>query len=73
MRDGPVAGLPLIDAILERGDLHDYAPAHAARADLCRRLGRHAEARAAYERALALTQQEPIQRFYRCRLAELPA
>ncbi|HLT20222.1 MAG TPA: RNA polymerase sigma factor [Thermomicrobiales bacterium] len=73
MRDGPEAGLPLVDAILERGDLSDYSPAYAARAELCRRLGRYAEARAAYERALSLTQQEPAQRFYRCRLAELPA
>ena len=53
MRDGPAAGLALIDAILARGDLADYHLAHSARADLCRRLGRTAEARAAYERALA--------------------
>ena len=55
MRDGPSAGLALIDAILGRGDLSDYHLAHAARADLCRRLGRTAEARVSYERALSLT------------------
>ncbi len=72
MRDGPLAGLVLIDAILGRGDLGKYHLAHAARADLCRRLGRTAEARASYEQALALTQQEPEQRFLERRLAELP-
>ena len=72
MRDGPAAGLALIDAILARGDLADYHLAHAARADLCRRLGRTAEARASYERALGLTQQEPERRFLERRLAELP-
>ncbi len=72
MRDGPLAGLSLIDAILARGDLADYHLAHSARADLCRRLGRTAEARASYERALALTQQEPERRFLARRLAELP-
>ncbi len=71
MRDGPAAGLALIDAILERGDLVDYRLAHAARADLCRRLGRTADARASYERALALAQQEPERRFLERRLAEL--
>jgi len=71
MRDGPLAGLALIDAILGRGDLGKYHLAHAARADLCRRLGRTAEARTSYERALALTQQEPEQRFLNRRLAEL--
>jgi RNA polymerase sigma-70 factor (ECF subfamily) len=71
MRDGPEAGLALIDAILARGDLSDYRLAHAARADLCRRLGRNAEARAAYKRALALTRQEPERRFLERRLAEL--
>ncbi len=71
MRDGPKAGLALIDAILARGDLGKYHLAHAARADLCRRLGRTAEARASYERALALTQQEPERRFLERRLAEL--
>lgn len=72
MRDGPSAGLELVDAILERGDLETYHLAHAARADLCRRLGRTAEARASYERALALTQQEPERRFLERRLSELP-
>jgi RNA polymerase sigma-70 factor (ECF subfamily) len=71
MRDGPSAGLALIDAILGRGDLSDYHLAHAARADLCRRLGRVAEARASYERALSLTEQEPERRFLKRRLAEL--
>ena len=71
MRDGPSAGLALIDAILGRGDLSDYHLAHAARADLCRRLGRIAEARASYERALSLTEQEPERRFLKRRLAEL--
>jgi RNA polymerase sigma-70 factor (ECF subfamily) len=71
MRDGPAAGLVLIETILERGDLHDYHLAHAARADLCRRLGRTAEARASYERAIALARQEPERRFLQRRLAEL--
>ena len=71
MRDGPAAGLALVDAILARGELSDYRLAHAARADLCRRLGRAAEARASYQRALALTQQEPERRFLERRLAEL--
>jgi len=71
MRDGPEAGLALIDAILARGDLPDYHLAHAARADFCRRLGRSGEARASYERALALTRQEPERRFLQKRLAEL--
>jgi RNA polymerase sigma-70 factor (ECF subfamily) len=71
MRDGPAAGLPLIEAILGRGDLSDYRLAHAARAELCRRLGRHAEARASFERALALTRQEPERRFLERRLAEV--
>jgi RNA polymerase sigma-70 factor (ECF subfamily) len=73
MRDGPAAGLALIDAILERGDLADYYLAHAARAELCRRLGRNEDARTAYERALSLTQQEPERRFLERRLSELPA
>jgi RNA polymerase sigma-70 factor (ECF subfamily) len=72
MRDGPAAGLALIDAILERGDLEDYHLAHSARADLCRRLGRTADARVAYERALGLTRQEPERRFLERRLRELP-
>jgi RNA polymerase sigma-70 factor (ECF subfamily) len=71
MRDGPVMGLALVDAILARGDLGDYHLAHAARADLCRRLGRTAEARVSYERALSLTQQEPERRFLQRRLAAL--
>jgi RNA polymerase sigma-70 factor (ECF subfamily) len=71
MRDGPEAGLALVDAILARGELADYRLAHAARADLCRRLGRHAEARASYERALTLARQEPERRFLERRLAEL--
>jgi len=71
MRDGPAAGLALIDAILARGELNDYRLAHAARADLCRRLGRAGDARAAYEQALALTRQEPERRFLERRLAAL--
>jgi RNA polymerase sigma-70 factor (ECF subfamily) len=71
MRDGPAAGLALIDAILDRGDLLDYRLAHAARAELCRRLGRTADARASYERALALARQEPERRFLERRLVEL--
>jgi RNA polymerase sigma-70 factor, ECF subfamily len=71
MRDGPLAGLELIDGILARGDLGNYHLAHAARADLCRRLGRFAEARVSYERALGLTNQEPERRFLEGRLAEL--
>jgi RNA polymerase sigma-70 factor (ECF subfamily) len=71
MRDGPAAGLSLIDAILERGDLADYHLAHSARAELCRRLGRTVEAQAAFERALGLTRQEPERRFLERRLSEL--
>ena len=71
MRDGPLAGLALIDAILARGDLADYHLAHAARADLCRRLGRLQEARTSYERALALAKQEPERQFLERRLAEV--
>lgn len=70
MRDGPAAGLEMIDAILARGDLAEYYLAHSARADLCRRLGRTSEARASYERALALTRQGPERRFLEKRLAE---
>ena len=66
MRDGPSTGLPLIDAILARGDL-----AHAARADLCRRLGRTAEARASCEAALTRARQEPQRRFLERRMSEL--
>jgi RNA polymerase sigma-70 factor (ECF subfamily) len=72
MADGPGVGLALIDALLERGHLQDYHHAHAARADLCRRLGRSAEARASYERAVSLARQEPERRFLLRRLAELP-
>jgi RNA polymerase sigma-70 factor, ECF subfamily len=71
MRDGPAAGLALVDAILARGDLGDYHLAHAARADLCRRLGRTGDARAAYTRALELVRQGPERRFLEKRLAEL--
>jgi RNA polymerase sigma-70 factor (ECF subfamily) len=71
MRDGPAAGLALIDAILSRGELADYHLAHSARAELCRRLGRIADARAAYQRALSLAQQEPERRFLQHRLANL--
>jgi RNA polymerase sigma-70 factor, ECF subfamily len=72
MRDGPAAGLAIVDGILGRGDLLEYRFAHAARADLCRRLGRTGDARASYQRALALTRQEPERRFIERRLAELP-
>ena len=71
MRDGPAAGRALIDAILARGDLQDYHLAHAARADLCRRLGETAHARASYERAIALAKQAPERRFLERRLAGL--
>jgi RNA polymerase sigma-70 factor (ECF subfamily) len=71
MRDGPAAGLALIDGILGRGQLDDYHLAHAARADLCRRLGRRDDARASYRRALELVRQEPERRFLERRLAEL--
>jgi RNA polymerase sigma-70 factor (ECF subfamily) len=72
MRDGPEAGLALIDAILARGDLGEYHLAHSARADLCRRIGRTVEARASYKRALELTRQEPERRFLERRLGDLP-
>lgn len=71
MRDGNEAGLAAIDVILERGDLADYHLAHSAQAEFCRRLGRTADARAAYERALELVNQEPQRRFLVRRLAEL--
>jgi RNA polymerase sigma-70 factor (ECF subfamily) len=73
MRDGPQAGLALVEAILARGDLAGYHLAHAAQADLCLRLGRYDEARAAYARALALARQAPERRFLEQRLASLPA
>jgi RNA polymerase sigma-70 factor (ECF subfamily) len=71
MRDTPQAGLQIIDAILARGDLQDYYLAHSARAELLRRIGKVAEARAAYERAIRITQMEPARRFLRRRLNEL--
>ena len=71
MADGPAAGLVLIDEILARGQLTEYYLAHSARADLCRRLGRRADAITSYERALALTKQEPERRFLERRLAGL--
>ncbi len=71
MRDGPAAGLALVDAILAQGELTDYHLIHATRADLCRRLGDRTGARNSYERALALTKQEPERRFLEQRLAEL--
>lgn len=70
-RDGPLAGLTLIEDILARGDLQDYHLAHSARAEFCRQLGRVEEARAAYERALTLTQQVPERRFIEARLKAL--
>jgi RNA polymerase sigma-70 factor, ECF subfamily len=71
MRDGPEAGLVLIDAILERGELMDYHLSHAARAELCRRSGKMSEAKNSYERALSLARQEPEQRFLTRRLSEI--
>ena len=72
MRDGPAAGLALIDTILDRAATSPtIALAHSARADLCRRLGKTGDARASYERALSLTRQEPQRRFLERRLAEL--
>jgi RNA polymerase sigma-70 factor (ECF subfamily) len=71
MRDGPEAGLAHIDAVLADGELANYYLAHAARADMYRRLGRTAEARSSYETALALTQQEPDRQFLARRLDEL--
>lgn len=71
MRDGPLAGLQQVEAILARGELLDYHLAHSARGEFCRQLGRVDEARGAYVRALALTQQTPERRFIQKRLAEL--
>jgi RNA polymerase sigma-70 factor, ECF subfamily len=71
MRDGPGAGLELVDRVLDGGDLDAYHLAHAARADLLRRLGRTDAARKAYARALELACQEPERRFLAKRLAEL--
>ena len=73
MRDGPAAGVAIIDEILARGDLHDYHLAYSARADLCRRMGRTDDARRSYERALLLAQQEPERRFLERRLREVSA
>jgi RNA polymerase sigma-70 factor (ECF subfamily) len=72
MRDGPAAGLAIVDTIMRSGDLEDYHLAHSARADLCRRLGRYGDARTAYQRALRLARQEPERRFLERRLMELP-
>ena len=71
MRDGPEAGLTHIDAVLEHGELANYYLAHSARADMYRRLGRTTEARSAYEKALALTQQEPERQFLQERIRQL--
>ena len=71
MRDGPLAGLALVDSILNRGDLNDYHLAHSARAELCRRSGKIEDARSSYLRALGLTRLEPERRFLERRLAEL--
>ena len=71
MRDGPEAGLAIIDDMVNRGELKDYHLLHSARADLCRRLGLRTEAKAAYEQALKLTKQEPERRFLERRIAEL--
>src|SRR5215475_7603711 len=71
MRDGPEAGLTHIDALLEQGELAKYYLAHSARAELCRRLGRTDEARSSYEKALALTQQEPERQFLQERIRQL--
>jgi RNA polymerase sigma-70 factor (ECF subfamily) len=71
MRDGPEAGLAHIDAVLAQGELANYYLAHAARADMCRRLGRSAEARSSYEKALSLTHQEPERQFLQERIRQL--
>jgi RNA polymerase sigma-70 factor (ECF subfamily) len=71
MRDGPEAGLILVEALLGRGELADYHPAHAARADLNRRLGRTSEAVRSYQRALELARQEPERRYLLRRVAEI--
>jgi RNA polymerase sigma-70 factor (ECF subfamily) len=73
MRDGPAAGVTLIETILERGDLQDYHLAHAAHADLCRRLGQTVKARASYQRAITLSRQDQERQFLERRLTELPA
>jgi RNA polymerase sigma-70 factor (ECF subfamily) len=71
MRDGPAVGLHLVEEILGKGELNDYHLAHAARADLCRRLGKNEQAIASYARALSLARQEPERRFLERRLAEI--
>lgn len=71
MRDGPASGLALINSILHRGDLDQYHLAHAARADMCRRLGYTTEALVAYQVALALARQEPERRFLEKRIEQL--
>src|SRR5215813_7304796 len=71
MRDGPEAGLTHIDALLEHGELANYHLAHSARADMCRRLGRTAEAKSSYEKALTLAQQEPERQFLQARIRQL--
>jgi RNA polymerase sigma-70 factor, ECF subfamily len=71
MRDGPAAGLAIVDHLLARGELRDYRLAHAARGELCRRLGRTSDARSSFERALALTRQAPDRRLIERRLAEV--
>jgi RNA polymerase sigma-70 factor (ECF subfamily) len=71
MRDGPEVGLRLMDKLLARGELGEYQLAHAARAELCRRVGQTAEAIESYQRALSLTQQEPQKGFIERRLKEL--
>jgi RNA polymerase sigma-70 factor (ECF subfamily) len=71
MRDGPEAGLTHIDAVLEHGELANYYLAHSARAEMCRRLGKTADARSSYEKALALTQQEPERQFLQERIRQL--
>src|SRR5262249_40863687 len=72
MRDGPLAGVELVDGIVGRSDLNDCRLAHVLHADLCRRLGKTAEARASYRRALGLAWREPERRFLQSRLSELP-
>jgi RNA polymerase sigma-70 factor (ECF subfamily) len=71
MRDGPAAGLSLVEGLMKKGELEQYHLAHAARADLCRRLGKRGEAMASYRKALALARQEPERRFLERRLASL--
>jgi RNA polymerase sigma-70 factor, ECF subfamily len=72
MRDGPGAGLPIVDALLETGAMSNYHLAHAARADLARRAGSLDEARDSYRRAIELVRQEPERRYLEGRLARIP-